>query len=113
MPDNGGMDCIGETLEISQCSEVNCSGKNMRFSNNPIVFASTIEYRFPVCKNLGMNYILSYSTDIFHFQSMVNGHIGPVGPHVTSRVARVSNYGQEDVQIHYQRMVEKIVLEKV
>ncbi|XP_060585916.1 A disintegrin and metalloproteinase with thrombospondin motifs adt-1-like isoform X4 [Ruditapes philippinarum] len=25
MPDNGGKDCIGETLEISQCSEVNCS----------------------------------------------------------------------------------------
>jgi hypothetical protein len=43
---------------------------------------------------------------------MVNGRIGPRGPHVMSRVAREDNYVQEDVQIQYQRMVEKIVLEK-
>jgi hypothetical protein len=44
---------------------------------------------------------------------MVSGHIGQVGPHVMSRVALEGNYGQEDVQIQCQRMVERIVLEKV
>jgi hypothetical protein len=44
---------------------------------------------------------------------MVSGHIGPVGRHVMSRVAREGNYEQEDVQIQFQRMTEKIVLEKV
>jgi hypothetical protein len=44
---------------------------------------------------------------------MASGHIGPIGPHVMSRVAREGYYGQEDVQIQCQRMVERIVLEKV
>jgi hypothetical protein len=44
---------------------------------------------------------------------MVNGHIGPIGRHVMSRVAREGSYGQEDVQIQHQRVVERIVLEKV
>jgi hypothetical protein len=44
---------------------------------------------------------------------MASGHIGLVGPHVMSHVAREGNYGQEDVHIRCQRMVERIVLEKV
>jgi hypothetical protein len=44
---------------------------------------------------------------------MVNGHFGPVGPHVTSHVALERNYGQEDVQIQCQRIKEKIVRVKL
>jgi hypothetical protein len=28
IPENGGKDCIGESLQSSQCSEVNCSGND-------------------------------------------------------------------------------------
>jgi hypothetical protein len=49
----------------------------------------------------------------FVFKSMVSGHIGPDGHHVTSHVAREGNYGQEDVQIQCPRIKERIVLEKV
>jgi hypothetical protein len=44
---------------------------------------------------------------------MVSGHIGRVGPHVTSPVAREGNYEQEDVRIQCQKIKEGIVLEKV
>jgi hypothetical protein len=48
MPENGGKDCIGESLQISQCSEVNCSGKEYKKRNNTTtVLASIIIYQFP------------------------------------------------------------------
>jgi hypothetical protein len=75
-----------------------------------MAFASKLNSGFRL---LSMNYLFDLKNVILFCQLMVNGHIGPVGPHVMSRVAREGNYGQEGVQIQCQIMVDRIVLGKV